>query len=488
MAYQSLKEIIDAIHNKLGLAFCKQLAQERKMNKNAGRIVRPSIIFEYDTKHPDWAISKGGGLEVQFYIDYKNGVLSYGLGFNAQHVQFANAKKPSEYIRPYSDAFVSLWDAHDSDIEALKTEGATVNIQDLRQVKDGTFTYFGIRGIPAPIDTSIIDGIAAIIRNYLKPLYLKVLSMGTATSSLGNIFPLVALLKNNYNLILSGAPGTGKTYTAREIAAAVIGCAKNALNGHPQFGFVQFHPSYDYTDFVEGLRPKDDGNGKIVFERKDGVFKSFCAKAAIAEQADLNKSEKRLFVFVIDEINRGEISKVFGELFFSIDPGYRKVSDRIPVNTQYQNLIKKGERVLDHNGNDIGEYLFDNGFYVPENVFIIGTVNDIDRSVEIMDFAFRRRFAFKEILAKDTQTDILQSCKFKDDAIRKMDNLNFAIDKQGLGASYHIGASYFMKIDDYKGNWESLWENHLKGVLYEYLRGLPNASDILDSWKKEYEK
>ena len=239
------------------------------------------------------------------------------------------------------------------------------------------------------------------------------------------------------------------------------------------YGFVQFHPSYDYTDFVEGLRPIKDSNGNMVFERKDGVFKEFCKNAL------QNRSSK--FVFIIDEINRGEISKIFGELFFSIDTGYRGEIGR--VKTQYNNLIS----------NDETDDEFEDGFFVPENVYIIGTMNDIDRSVESMDFAMRRRFAWKEVEAKDTQEDILKSLdsNIKQKAIDGMNALNNAISEiESFNSSYHIGASYFLKLKNYYngGNIEeafnSLWENHLRGLLYEYLRGMPDAESKLEELKK----
>ena len=394
----------------------------------------------------------------------------------------------------------------------------------------------------------------------------------------------VSLLKSNHNLILTGAPGTGKTYLAKQIAQA-MGCTDNEI------GFVQFHPSYDYTDFVEGLRPLDDGNGNVGFERKDGVFKEFCAKALenltdsqkslqtlqqetsvrdliddfvqdaidsdlkletqgtknvfhiIENKAkhitiDIPKNEKtrvialpksdlitllenkvdisgskdiqlyfqrkyrtqqdsytyvlyeklkslesktkvetvslipkKNFVFIIDEINRGEINKIFGELFFSIDPGYRGEKGR--VQTQYQNMVEDCDA-------------FKKGFFVPENVYIIGTMNDIDRSVESMDFAFRRRFAFKEVTADDSKA-MLDDFEWKDDAVKRMDSLNAAIEKtEGLTSAYHIGASYFLKLKNYNGDFGQLWDCHLKGLLFEYLRGTQSVGENMRKLEKAY--
>lgn len=122
-------------------------------------------------------------------------------------------------------------------------------------------------------------------------------------------------------------PGTGKTYWTKELAAQIIlndvyderdPAQKSIMD--EQYDFVQFHPSYDYTDFVEGLRPVDDGKGNISFRREDGIFMAFCRKALKAYNEVEDKQDAPKYVFVIDEINRGELSKIFGELFFSIDP------------------------------------------------------------------------------------------------------------------------------------------------------------------------
>lgn len=390
---------------------------------------------------------------------------------------------------------------------------------------------------------------------------------------------LAKLLEHTHNLILHGAPGTGKTHLAREIAEEM----------GAEVGFVQFHPSYDYTDFVEGLRPVNDGNGsQIGFERKDGVFKKFCRRALKESKIDgsdnfseiwdklineLNENNfvnvpilsgrdtmrvelneygdglanrtyenddyvkgnwirgqskfftkeqcyniykglpgipsgghdnyrkaivkymkdkmglveykegtvtanVKPFIFIIDEINRGEMSKIFGELFFSIDPGYRGKDGLIQ--TQYQNLVPEGDN-------------FSEGFYVPENVYIIGTMNDIDRNVESMDFAFRRRFTFKEIQAKDTQEQILSSLddSIREEAIRRMDSLNNAISNiEGLSSAYHIGGAYFLKLNNFEGSAEAkfaqLWNYHLEGLLREYLRGMEDVETNIKKLEEAY--
>lgn len=353
-------------------------------------------------------------------------------------------------------------------------------------------------------------------------------------------------LEREYNVILTGAPGTGKTYTAHEVAAKMLGCKswddlKNKKNLLSHVGFVQFHPSYDYTDFVEGLRPCDnthEGNNNtpedsmntdkkydsIGFELTPGIFKTFCEKAleegyeksngkySIEGNGDLKaKEDQKPYIFIIDEINRGEISKIFGELFFSIDPGYRGRKGK--VQTQYANMEKENEF----------DKALDNGkkgqFFIPENVYIIGTMNDIDRSVESMDFAMRRRFAWKEVFVEDSLHDILTGLtsdltsapkwmqittnsdipdtarkKLNDEVYQKhFKKLNDEIKKLKNSDAYCLGGSYLTKImkapdwcADVNDALMYLWDSHLKNVVYEYFRGEHDVDGIMSKLENKY--
>lgn len=289
-------------------------------------------------------------------------------------------------------------------------------------------------------------------------------------------------LLNNYNIIFTGAPGTGKTFLAGKIAET-LGVTSD------RFEMIQFHPSYDYTDFMEGLRPINNENSKeIGFCRKDGVFMEFCRRALKDYKGSNDKKNTPKYIFVIDEINRGEISKIFGELFFSIDPAYR--GEKGKIKTQYVNLWAQHE-LFDEDAEDPKK------FYIPENVYIIGTMNDIDRSIDTMDFAMRRRFAFIEVSADSRfimikEDEVLKN--FANDILKRMKNLNKAIEKQqNLNSSYHIGPAYFLKLKNYleddkinENSWKSLWGNHLKGLLKEYLRGIPNSDDRLKDLEEAF--
>lgn len=261
-------------------------------------------------------------------------------------------------------------------------------------------------------------------------------------------------------------------YSNFNVKEGEIIAQNNEIKLSGEQSFVQFHPSYDYTDFVEGLRPiKKEGEKELGFELKNGIFKEFCKKA--------KENPNKNYVFIIDEINRAEVSKVFGELFYSIDPGYR--GEKGKVKTQYNNIQTEETFFTD---------IADDYFYVPENVYIIGTMNDIDRSVESFDFAMRRRFAWVEVKADDRismwdgEIDVWQA-----EAKLKMQAINKIIENtEGLkSSSYHIGPSYFLKLKDYNGDVKQLWDYHIGVILNEYLRGMPDAKTIFDELKTAYD-
>ena len=409
------------------------------------------------------------------------------------------------------------------------------------------------------------------------------------------------MLIESKNIIFRGAPGTGKSYLAKQIATDIISEGYfdkyESLNDEQkkQVEFVQFHPSYDYSDFVEGLRPKINDDGSMGFELKDGIFKSFVSRARrnyensqkskeiVEKETSVQDSMKNFFdnielgidefktltgnsfyissiddnfihitipgndvvnklvlsvgeikqmlesgltfnrvkditnffnkqfasqaysyefvilkaiqsnkirtrqssveteplkkyIFIIDEINRGEISKIFGELFYSIDPGYRGKSGEIA--TQYSNLQLGNEK-----------------FYIPENLYIIGTMNDIDRSVDSFDFAMRRRFRFIEIKADATSgmLDGLKSNRLDDaanellpeEAINRMTALNEAIlEVEDLNENYQIGASYFLKLKNL--TFDELWTDCLRPLLQEYVQGLYDEEGKMKKFATAY--
>lgn len=406
--------------------------------------------------------------------------------------------------------------------------------------------------------------------------------------------PYSKILLESKNIIFRGAPGTGKSYLAKEIAADIISDGYTdkytdlSEEQKKQVEFVQFHPSYDYSDFVEGLRPRMNEDGSMGFELQDGIFKKFVDRArknfedskkskevveqeisartamteffgsidfgedtfktikgneftidnvddkhidisipgnATVDKLSLNVEElqkmleadvvfdkvsditnffgkqfaaqaysydfaiykaikkqkierqtlaaipetQKKYIFIIDEINRGEISKILGELFFSIDPGYRGKAGEVA--TQYSNMHT-----------DPNEK-----FYIPENVYIIGTMNDIDRSVDSFDFAMRRRFRFVEVRSEDTQ-DMLESLdneELKSEAIARMDKLNAEIIRvPDLNENYQIGSSYFLKLKVLK--FDDLWTDYLQPLLQDYVRGLNDEEECMRRFAKAY--
>lgn len=423
------------------------------------------IYRDYDTQEGDeiylTGVENEDGMTVYLRVEKKNRIT---LSFMAHGAFFNNESRLSPYgskSSGYTIPVVFNGKHGDLTIKYVGQQKKRTDSPDLTDFYEVQFAGTVIRSGNYILDLDS-DELFAYQKATMNIVNLSGESIPDSTveqSTQGNkdvVDEFVALLYENKNLILTGAPGTGKTFLAKEVAAAIIGgCPVDELSEEQkkQMGFVQFHPSYDYTDFVEGLRPIENGD----FKRQNGVFKQFCKDALDGNGAP--------YVFIIDEINRGELSKIFGELFYSIEPSYRGIKGQ--VKTQYNAMVEDGD-------------VFKSGFYIPENIYIIGTMNDVDRSVESMDFAIRRRFVWKEVTAADSALNM----GIDGLALVKMNALNKALEDNDLPEAYWIGGAYFLKVKD--NDFEALWNLRLKGVVSEYFRGDPDATRKLKDIEEKY--
>lgn len=257
---------------------------------------------------------------------------------------------------------------------------------------------------------------------------------------------LVSLVKSKKNIILQGAPGVGKTFAAKRLAYSMMG-----VKDPNRVMMVQFHQSYSYEDFIMGFRPSENG-----FKLKHGVFYEFCKRAEVDSDND--------YFFIIDEINRGNLSKIFGELFMLLE------SDKRGVALQ---LLYADEK-----------------FSIPENLYIIGMMNTADRSLAMLDYALRRRFAFFELKPafesygfKSYQKS-LNNDKF-DKLIECIKQLNLAIKSdETLGAGFCIGHSYFCDLD--KSEMDELEAALIRIVDFEIIPLLSeywfDDADMVNEW------
>ena len=238
-----------------------------------------------------------------------------------------------------------------------------------------------------------------------------------------DVLTVSSLISEYRNIILYGPPGTGKTYLVREAALYWLAGANKisvAEAGKHYLSFVQFHPSYGYEDFIRGLTATTDSEGRLHYLYRDGLFVETCLKAQLA-------GNKKQFVLIIDEINRGDIPRIFGELMYLLEYRGRKYQ----INLQYPD--KDGNR----------------SFYVPENLHVIGTMNTADRSIALLDTALRRRFQFHEIMPDSGKiTSVIQVGPSGEKCEPRiiLENINKRIRDQGLREK-QIGHSYFMQAN-----------------------------------------
>lgn len=287
---------------------------------------------------------------------------------------------------------------------------------------------------------------------------------------------------DNPNVILYGPPGTGKTYS-------VVNSLDFVSQGDTsRYELLQFHPSFTYEDFIEGIKPKGvSKDGNIRFELVNGVFKNFCIKA--------KNNPGKAFYFVVDEINRANLSSVFGETLSLLEKDYRHdaKNNKNLIRTQYSSLIE--DLIRENDTYTSLAYEIDNGevkFGVPENVFFIGMMNDVDKSIDAFDLALRRRFKW---IRKDCDSEVIEEetrFKRKEDFsnigqyVKACEKLNNYISNElGLGKSYEFGHSFFMKMSDIakrkeitQHNLEVLFNLYLRPTLKEYLRAVFAESEL----------
>ncbi len=279
------------------------------------------------------------------------------------------------------------------------------------------------------------------------------------------------------NIILTGIPGTGKTYSVMEFLKS---------NEDYKYAFVQFHPSYDYEDFIEGFKPVPSASNQVEFELVNGIFKNLCKRAY--------ENKDKTYVMVIDEINRANLSRVFGELLYCLE--YRDEFVSTKMTTYIQSLKEKDQEgwkrfTISEKEEDIGK------FVIPSNVIILGTMNEVDRSIDAFDLALRRRFIWEEVGFDETVLRIYTPFFEKgfqvniEDLIKKANKLNSELSKD-IGKNYTLGHTYYFNIinyfdGDYFAALCDLWDYHLKSIVREYCKikfGANELEDKLEAYRK----
>ena len=267
-----------------------------------------------------------------------------------------------------------------------------------------------------------------------------------------------ALLQEKKQIIFEGPPGTGKTYVARLFAKYFTGLPLTDQRDQ-RVRVVQFHQSYGYEEFIQGIRPETNAGGQIEYHVRPGVFKDFCAGAS--------RNPSRNFVLIIDEINRGNISRIFGELLYLLE--YR--DEKVPLANSRPD---------------------EESFSIPQNVFIIGTMNTTDRSLAQIDYALRRRFYFYRLLpASEGTAPVLESWLARQAmgeasqqrVLATFLALNTKIAAE-LGEHFQIGHSYFMHSDiDTDERLEQVWRHAILPLLEEYYHGRRDMREHLNGFR-----
>ncbi len=586
---KDMKTLVDYVNEQLGTSWCNKFGQQRKELANMQKTPTKGKLFKYDeTKGNDWAINEGGHKEVQYHIHYRNGQIGYGLGFSTQYASFYNELSQIEYIKPFTDAYLTIKSSSEL-VKKLKLKGFTFiseTEEGLQNLQEGKYYCFGkiINPTEENLQQMLEDIKGDMFELYCEIFETKNSRLLEKEMDISDVREMGKILSEKKNIILQGAPGTGKTYTTAALALSILGVNVDFRNhaavmeeynkrliafdddgsvkNNGQIGFVTFHQSMDYEDFVEGIKPNVDEETKNVFYNiHSGIFKSLCNEASkLDDSTSFNEAFKKLmekipdfdekpfelktktgkifgltrngrenlnlhigeglkqqgvltkknvqkyllddssieywtsffegvatklkeygytpekkpnntkYVLIIDEINRGNVSKIFGELITLLEADKRKLVgvDDSPENQEKQHTI---ELTLPYSKEK---------FSVPSNLYIIGTMNTTDRSVGSIDYAVRRRFAFVTLEADSSKIENEDAKKLFDSVKRFLNETKYDMDIEDL----MVGHSYFMV--DNEQSLQMKWQYEILPLLMEYHKdGIISKSPLKDTEGKE---